>query len=111
MNIDLYSEIKKAVKDALKELQEENQACALSEPEKPSGVVLLTIKQFCSKHPFISPGSLYALTSNYEYNKFDSCIARAGRKILIKEKEALEYFSNPPKEFNWTYDHEKYRSR
>jgi hypothetical protein len=109
MQIDLYEEIKKAIKDALTEWHEENKT-KMKEIHSvdEQGSNLLTVKQFVQKHPFTSVGSLYHRFFCREYNKFDNCCSKIGRKILIKEKEALEYFANPPPESNWTYDKKKY---
>lgn len=112
MNIDLYSEIKRAIKDALSEWYKENKS-SLSEVHQSneSGESLLTVKQFCKKHSFISEGGMRNKLHFREYNKFNGCVSQAGRRVLIKEKEALEWFSSPPPEAGWTYDENKYKRK
>jgi len=109
MNIDLYSELKRAIKDALTEWYQENQGplkVAKSDDDKQN---LFTVKQFCERNKFISEGALRNKLFNREYNKFDKCISVVGRKILVNEKLALDYFSNPPVEAGWYYDKNKYK--
>ena len=112
MNIELYTEIKKAIKDGLSEWYSENikninVANNISENEEK----LFTIKKFTESYPFISENGLRHRIFCGEYNKFNKCFSRVGRRILIKEKETLDYFSNPPPEANWTYDKNKHKSR
>lgn len=112
MNIDLYSEMKRAIKDALSEWYEENKNSLEQVHSKNEvGDSLLTVKQFCKKHPFISEGGIRSKLYYREFNKFNGCVSRSGRKILIKEKEALEWFSNSPPEAGWTYDENKYKRK
>jgi hypothetical protein len=107
MQIDwnLHAEIKKAIKDALSEWMREDGKEYFSSrihSEEPTSN-LMTIRQFCEKHVFLTQHALRAKILHADYNKFDGCISRVGRRILIKEKEALEFFRNPPKESNWKY--------
>lgn len=105
MKLDIYDEMKKAIKDALSEWWNENQKKIEGIYSKTDdGETLLTIKQFCQKHTFISDGGIRSVLYCREYNKFNKCISKSGRRILIHEKKALEYFSNPPPERSWTYD-------
>ena len=109
MKIDLYEEMKKAIKDALTEWYSENKNFIQKKPildEKGSN--LLTVEQFCSKHQFISEAGLRGKLNFRDYNRLNQCISKSGRRVLIKEKETLEWFSNPPPEHNWTYDRKKY---
>lgn len=113
MNINIYDEVKSAIKDALTEWFKENKNSIEKVHSKTeNGSNLLTIRQFCEKHPFIREGGLRAKLYFRDYNGFSKCMAKSGKRVLIKEKEALEWFSNPPPEANWTYDqnqHPKFR--
>ena len=116
MKIELYEEIKMAVKDALKEFYKEikNKTPVIdfhAQSHDTATENLLTVKQFAKKHPFVSEGSIRNKCFNSEWSKFNICISRVGRKILIKEKTTLEWFSNPPPEADWTYDKKKYGSK
>ena len=112
MQINLYDELKKAIKDALTEWYLENRS-SLNQVHSSdeNGNNLLTVNQFCAKHKFISEHGLRSKIFNREFNKFDRCMSKTGKRVLIKEKEALEWFSNPPLECNWAYDKKKYASR
>ena len=114
MEIDIYSEMKAAIKDALSEWFDENRK-QLEDPRIPRAESntnqLFTVKQFCAKHHFITEGALRQKIFCREYNKFNTCIVNVGRRVLIKEKETLEWFSNPPAEAAWTYDKNKYKPR
>lgn len=114
MNIDLKTEIKQAIKEALTEWVQENE-------KKPVNVVkpqevkeenkLLTVKQFIEKYPFISHGGMRHRLNFRQWNKFHGCVSQIGKRIYIKEKEALEWFKNPPPEADWKYDENKYKTR
>lgn len=109
MNFDLYSEMKRAIKDALNEWhQDHKNDINQVHSKQEDGGNLMTIKQFCKKHTFISEAAIRSKLYCREYNKFNRCISQPGRRILIKEKEALEWFSNPPPEAGWTYDKKLY---
>jgi hypothetical protein len=112
MNLDIYTELKKAIKDGLTEWYNENKEQLQGEHSKPeSSSNILTVNQFCKKHPFITSGGIRNKLYYREYNGFDKCVSKAGRRVLIKEKEALEWFSNPPENATWTYDQKRYTSR
>jgi len=102
LKISIYEEVKKAILDALYEFSKNNDFFLEKEPENGEG--LLTVKQFCNKHPFISQNGLRKYIFNKDFNKFKTCISKVGRRVLIKETEALDFFSNPPPEANWIYD-------
>ncbi len=109
MEIDIYSEIKRAIKDALSEWnKEKNKFSEKIVPEHAEYNLLFTINQFCEKYKFISKGGLRNRLFFREFNKFNSCISQVGNRIYLKEKETLEYFRNPPPEHNWTYDKKKH---
>ncbi len=109
MEIDIYKELKRAIKDALNEWYQENKEEISGAHEIcEDGSALLTVNQFAKKHPFITIGGIRARLSSREFNKFDKCVSKVGRRVLIKEKEALEYFANPPPECKWEYDRKKY---
>lgn len=99
MKLDLYEEIKSAVKDAIKEFYDEmkHEICEIHSKDE-AGDNLLTVKQFVKKHPFVSESSIRSKCFNSQWNKFNICISRVGRKVLIKEKIALDWFTNPPPE-------------
>jgi len=112
MKIEIYEEVKKAFKDALSEWFEENKSKITGVHSKNEDQEnLLTKRQFCEKHTFISDGGLRNKLAYREWNKFDSCISKVGKRVLINEKKALEYFKNPPFEVDWTYDKNKYGTR
>lgn len=103
MTIDLHAIIKNAVKDALEEYSQEfshepNSKDKIQNNESP----LLTIKQFCQKHTFISSSAIRALIFHSEYNGFHIVFSRIGRKILIDEQKALNWFKDPPPESKTT---------
>jgi hypothetical protein len=109
MKIEIYEEIKKAIKDALTEWHNENKKEVVEIQKKEhTGESLLTVKQFCKKYIFISENGLRHKLFFKDHNTFNKCFVKAGRKILIKEKEAIEWFSNPPLEADWTYDKKKW---
>jgi hypothetical protein len=112
MKIDIYDDLKRAIKDGLSEWFEENQNIIHGVHSKTeTGQNLLTVKQFCEKHPFISEGGMRHKLNFREWNGLGKCIANGTRRVLIKEKEALDWFENPPPNSNWTYDENKYKSR
>ncbi len=109
MEIDIYKEVKRAIKDGLSEWYKENKEMIHNHSGTcEDGSMLLTVKQFVEKHPFITIGGIRNTLCHRQYNKFEACMSKAGKKVLIKEKEALEYFNNPPKEVSWTYDRKRY---
>jgi len=109
MKIDIYEDLKRAFKDGLSEWFKENNTLIEGIHSKnDEGENLLTIKQFCKKHPFISEGGMRFKLFSREWNGLGKCIAQGTRRVLIKEKEALEWFANPPPEANWTYDKNRY---
>jgi hypothetical protein len=109
MKIEIHEEIKSAIKEALTEWFKENKSLIHGiHSQTEDGSNLLTVAQFAKKHPFITIGGLRDKLNFRDYNGLGKCISKAGRKVLIKEKEALEWFSNPPPEANWKYDHKKY---
>jgi len=109
MNIDLHGILKSAIKDALTEWTKENSNLLEGVHSKEeSGSNILTVKQFCEKHPFISEGGMRAKLNVREWNGMDKCIAQGTRRVLIKEKEMLDWFANPPPNAHWTYNENKY---
>ena len=50
---------------------------------------LLTVHQFCSKHPAFKEGGLRYLIFNAGSNGFEKCIRRIGRKVLLDEEEVF----------------------
>lgn len=50
----------------------------------------LTVKQFAEKHPAFTAGSLRWLI--FSNPKFSACVRRIGRKVLIAEPDALNWF-------------------
>jgi hypothetical protein len=56
-------------------------------------VTYLTLKQFASKHAFVTCGSLRQIIfKNKGFEK--ACVRRLGRKVLIDEEKALEYIES-----------------
>lgn len=109
MEFDIYKEVKRAIKDALSEWYNENkQKINNTSGIDPEGNTLLTVIQFTQKHPFITIGGIRDRLNHRKWNKFEKCMSKVGRKILIKEKEALEYFANPPPESGRTYNRKRY---
>ena len=53
--------------------------------------VLLTVAQFCDKHPWARPGGLRHAIFNSKANGFDACIVRFGRKLLLDEARVFEW--------------------
>lgn len=51
---------------------------------------LMTVKQFCEKHPAFTQGGLRYLIFNAKLNGFDLCLKRVGRRVLIDEEIFLE---------------------
>ena len=47
---------------------------------------LITVRQFCDKHPWPSEGGLRWLIFNAKENGFAKCVVRIGRRVLIDEK-------------------------
>ena len=112
MIIDLHEILKKSIKDALTEWVKENKYLIEGiHSKQENGTNLLTVKQFCQKHPFISEAGMRHKLFYREYNGMDKCISSSKRKVLIKEKEILEYFANPPPNASWTYNENKYKTR
>lgn len=117
MNIDIYSEVKRAFKDALDEWNKENKKNAFTgvfvEPQETNNTFsnLLTVKQFSKKHPFITEAGLRWKLYYREYNGFDKCMSKSGGKILLKEKETIDWFSNPPDNHDWTHNKKKHATR
>jgi hypothetical protein len=50
----------------------------------------LTVKQFAEKHSAFTTGSLRWLI--FSNPKFNTCVRRIGRKVLIAEHDALNWF-------------------
>lgn len=51
----------------------------------------LTVKQTAGKHPAFSEGALRWAIFNRRVNRFDSCLIRIGRRLLIDEQHFLEW--------------------
>ena len=49
--------------------------------------VYLTVKQFCSKHPWPSESAMRAIVLDSKSNGFHSAIKRVKRRVLIDESE------------------------
>ena len=47
---------------------------------------LITVQQFCRKHPWPSESGLRWLIFNAKSNGFDKCVVRIGRRVLIDEQ-------------------------
>jgi hypothetical protein len=109
MNIDLHEILKSAIKAALTEWTKENSHLLEGIHSKTeNGSNVLTVKQFCAKHPFITEGGMRHKLNLRQWNGLDKCIANGTRRILIKEKEMLDWFENPPPNADWAYDENKY---
>lgn len=110
MEINIYEEIKRAFKDALTEWWKENYKLTQNiHSQQEDGNSLLTVRQFCEKHPFITESGMRHKLNYREWNGIDKCISKGIRRVLIKEKEMLDWFHNPPLNANWTYDENKYK--
>ncbi len=54
-------------------------------PETTSLRTLLTVAQFCERHPFATEGSIRALIFHGPENGFDKVVRRINRRVLIDE--------------------------
>lgn len=109
MQIDIYGEIKRAIKDGLTEWWKENKLEVEGIHAKTDdGQNLLTVRQFCEKYSFITQPGLRNKLNFRDWNGLAKCISKPGKRVLIKEKEAIEWFKNPPPEHDWTYDRKRY---
>jgi hypothetical protein len=97
----LHKNIKKIIVDVLQEVFEDREI--FKNEEVQENKELFTIKHFCKKHAFISENGVRKKIFDSRYNGFNKCFSKVGRKVLIKEKEALEYFKNPPPNANLSY--------
>ena len=52
---------------------------------------LITIRQFCQKHPWPSEAGMRWLIFKSEENGLEKCIVRIGRRVLIDEKAFFEW--------------------
>lgn len=97
--IDIQLIIKNAVVEALSEFfTDKNMPKVFAKSHEKPLDAFLSVKQFCEKHKFISVGGLRDLIFHREYNGFSIVISKVGRKILINEKAALDWFKDPPPE-------------
>lgn len=53
--------------------------------------VLLTMAQFCQKHPWMKMGGLKGVVLRADKNGFAPCIWRFGRKVLLEEARVFEW--------------------
>lgn len=59
--------------------------------ETPQAPVLLTVRQFCERHPWARPGGLRHAIFFGESNGFNACTLRFGRKLLLDEARVFEW--------------------
>ncbi len=52
---------------------------------------LLTVKQFCQRHAWATPGGIRHLIFYGSSNGFDKCIRRLGRRVLLDEAQVFEW--------------------
>ena len=59
---------------------------------------LLSVKQFCAKHPWATRGGLRQLLFNRKENGFDKCVVRLGRKLLLDEAAVFAWIEKHGRE-------------
>lgn len=59
--------------------------------DSPPQVRLYTVRQFCERHPWATPGGVRHLIFNAASNGFHRVIRRIGRRVVIDEAAFLAW--------------------
>jgi hypothetical protein len=82
----------------------------LSVEEKLINTNLFTVKQMAKRHSAFNENALRALIYSARNNRFEQCVRRVGRRVILVEDEFLKWVdSNPTKKIDYsTHDKQKY---